>query len=115
MALPSKEAQLNLALEALRKDPKLRLSAAAKIYSVPYTTLYNRRVGRPSRRDIPANSRKLTDLEEHTIVQYISELCARAFPPRLRFVEDMANQLLRERDAPPVGKLWAHNFVKRQP
>ncbi|KAL2125810.1 hypothetical protein VTI74DRAFT_2630 [Chaetomium olivicolor] len=27
----------------------------------------------------------------------------------------MANQLLRERDAPPVGKRWAHNFVKRQP
>ena len=27
----------------------------------------------------------------------------------------MANQLLRVRDAPPVGKLWAYNFVKRQP
>jgi hypothetical protein len=27
----------------------------------------------------------------------------------------MANQLLRIHDAPPVGKLWAHNFVKRQP
>ncbi|EAQ88886.1 hypothetical protein CHGG_05505 [Chaetomium globosum CBS 148.51] len=36
-------------------------------------------------------------------------------PPTLRGVEDMANHLLRERDAPPVGKLWAHNFVKRQP
>jgi hypothetical protein len=30
-------------------------------------------------------------------------------------MEDIANQLLRVRDAPPVGKLWAHNFVKRQP
>jgi RecB family endonuclease NucS len=27
----------------------------------------------------------------------------------------MANQLLRARDAPPVGKRWAHNFVQRQP
>ena len=27
----------------------------------------------------------------------------------------MANWLLRERDAPPVGIRWAHNFVKRQP
>jgi hypothetical protein len=26
----------------------------------------------------------------------------------------MANQLLRVRDAPPVGKLWAHRFVRRQ-
>ena len=63
MALPSKEAQLNLALNALKKDLKLRLSVTAKIYSVSYATLYNRRVGRPSRRDIPANLRKLTDIE----------------------------------------------------
>ena len=39
----------------------------------------------------------------------------RSFPPRLCGVEDMANQLLYVRDAPPVGKLWAYNFVKRQP
>jgi hypothetical protein len=30
-------------------------------------------------------------------------------------VEEMANSLLADRDAPPVGKRWAHNFVKRQP
>jgi len=27
----------------------------------------------------------------------------------------MANRLLRERDAPPVGVRWAYNFIKRQP
>jgi len=26
----------------------------------------------------------------------------------------MANQLLRERNAPPVSIQWAYNFVKRQ-
>jgi hypothetical protein len=57
----------------------------------------------------------LTDLEEEAIVQYILELCARSFPPRLCGVEDMANQLLRARDASDVGKRWAINFVKRQP
>jgi hypothetical protein len=30
-------------------------------------------------------------------------------------VEEMANSLLADRDASPVGKRWAHNFVKRQP
>jgi hypothetical protein len=30
-------------------------------------------------------------------------------------VEEMANSLLADRDALPVGKRWAHNFVKRQP
>jgi hypothetical protein len=48
------------------------------------------------------------------LVQYILELSERAFPPSLRGVEDIANQLLRVRDAPPVGKLWAHNFVQRK-
>jgi hypothetical protein len=44
----------------------------------------------------------------------VIELDARAFLLRLRGVEDIANQLLRLRDTPPVGKLWAYNFVKRQ-
>jgi len=104
MASRSNEAQLILALKALEKDPKLPISKAAEIYTVSYTTLYNQRAGRPARHDIPANSRKLTDLKENTIIQYIVKLYARTFHPRLYYVEDMANQLLRERDAPPVGK-----------
>ena len=103
-----------MALEALKNDKNLSLREAAKIYNVSRTTLTQRRAGKPARRDIPANSRNLTDLEEQTIVQYVIELDTRAFPPRLSGVEDMANQLRRERDAPPVGKRWAHNFVNRQ-
>ena len=91
------------------------MRAEAEIYGVARKTLGRRRAGKPARRDIPANLRKLTDLKELTIVQYILELDARAFPPRLCGVEDMANHLLRTRGAPPVGKLWAHRFVKRQP
>jgi hypothetical protein len=115
MSSASKEARVILALEALQNDKKLSLRAVAKLYNVPVTTLYDRRAGRPARRDTTPNSRRLTDSEEKAIVQYIIDLSARSFPPRLRGVEDMANQLLRVRDAPPVGKLWAHNFVKRQP
>ena len=115
MSSPSNEARVILALEAIQNNPKLSLRAAAKIYNVTINTIRNRRSGRPARHDIPANSRNLTDLEEQTIVQYIIELSARAFPPRLRGVEDMANYLRRERDMPPVGQRWAHNFVKRQP
>ena len=46
------------------------------------------------------------------IVQYILDLDSRGFPRRLIAVEDMANQLLAERDASKVGKRWASNFVK---
>jgi hypothetical protein len=104
MSPPSKEARLILALKALENNENLSLQEAAKIYNVSRTTLTQRRAGKPTRRDIPANSRSLTDLEEQTIVQYIIELYTRAFPPRLYGVEDIANQLLHKRDAPPVGK-----------
>ena len=109
------EARIILALEALKSNTKLSFRAAAKLYNIQRTTLQNRHAGKLARRERPANSRKLTDLEEETIVQYILELDTRSFPPRLAGVEDMANQLLRTRDTHPVGKLWAHNFVKRQP
>ena len=115
MSSDSYEARVNLALQAIQNDNSLSLRAAAKIYRVSRTTLTGRRNGLAARRDISANSRKLTDLEEEAIVQFIIELYTRSFPPRLAGVEDMANQLLRARDQPPVGKLWAHNFVKRQP
>jgi hypothetical protein len=60
-------------------------------------------------------SRNLTSLEEETVTQYILDLDARLHPPRLVGVEEMANRLLAERGAPPVGKRWASNFIKRQP
>jgi hypothetical protein len=37
------DAQLNLALQALKKNPKLSIQATAKIYSVPKTTILRRR------------------------------------------------------------------------
>ena len=104
MPSTSKEARVILALEAIKSNPEIGIRAAAKLYNVPASTLCRRRGGQPARRDIPANSRNLTDLEEKTIVQYVVELYTRAFPPRLCGVEDIANHLLRVRDAPPVGK-----------
>ena len=81
-----------MAVEAIGKNKNLSIRAAARLYNVPEATIRHRRTGRSARRELPANSRKLTDLEERTIVQYILELDARAFPPRLRGVEDMANE-----------------------
>ena len=111
----SDEKDIILAIQAMERDPELSARGAARLYSVDHTTLCRRRRGRLSRRDSVPKSRKLTDLEESTIVQYVLDLDSRAFPPNLARVGDMANQLLRDRDASPVGKRWATNFVKRQP
>ena len=72
--MASNEAKIQLTLEALGKDEKLRVAGAATLYGVSKSTLKRRRAGTTSRRDTPANSRKLTILEENAIIQYILEL-----------------------------------------
>ena len=111
----SNEAHIFLAIEAMQKDPDLSLRAAAKLYDVSQMTLARRQRGLPSRRDVPVNSRKLTNSEESAIVQYILDLDSRAFPPRISDVEEMANRLLADRDAGRVGINWASTFIHRQP
>ena len=99
------ERNIILALQVMQNDPKLSARAAGKIYTVSHEKLSRRRRGMQPRRDIPANSRKLTDLEESALVQHILSLDTKGFPPRLSIVEDMANRLLATRDASRVGKL----------
>jgi hypothetical protein len=115
MSQQNKEAKINLALLAIQQDPKLSFRRAAQIYEVSHEQLSRRTRGILSRRDQPANSRKLTDLEEKTIIGYILDLDSQGFPPRLSGVEDMANRLLELRDGGRVGKNWPNNFVNRQP
>ncbi|KAF6514113.1 hypothetical protein HZS61_006369 [Fusarium oxysporum f. sp. conglutinans] len=110
---PNIEGKILLALQALQNDPKLKLRRAAEIYKVGRMILWRRQKGIQSRSDWVPTSRKLSDLEEQIIVQFILDLDSRGFPPRLRGVEEMANRLLADRNASPVGKRWASNFVRR--
>ena len=68
MPADSYEARVILALEAIKKDDKLSVLTAVKIYKVSHITIRRRRDGRPTRRDTLANSRKLTDSEESAII-----------------------------------------------
>jgi len=68
MPISLNEADIILALRALERDKNLSVRRAAEIYKVCDRTLGYRRASMPSQRDILANSRKLTDLEEKTIV-----------------------------------------------
>jgi hypothetical protein len=104
MSQSSNEARILLALQALQNNPKLSIQRAATIYSVSWSTLRDRKNGTQSRHDSIPNGRKLSDLEEQIIVQFIIDLDSRGFPSRRRFVEEMANSLLADRNALPVGK-----------
>jgi hypothetical protein len=103
MSEPNNEGRILLALKALQNNPKLSARRAAEMYHVHSRTLQRRRRGVQSRRDIVPNSRKLSDLEEETLVQFILKLDSQGFPPRVSFIEAMANCLLSDRNASPVG------------
>jgi hypothetical protein len=69
-----KKAQLLLAFQAIKKDPKFSIWRAANIYTISRLTLATRINGTRARRDIMHPRQKFTKLEENTIVQRIIEL-----------------------------------------
>jgi hypothetical protein len=111
----SKEARLQLGLQATKRDANLSQRRAAATYNVSRNTLKRRRAGTPFQRDCTPKSMKLLKLEEEVIVQHILDLDARGFPARLAAVADMANSLRAKRHMDPVGVNWPSTFVKRQP
>ena len=68
------EAQLILALQALKCDPNLSIRKAASLFSVSASSLSYRKRGRASRRDCLPNLQKLTNLEEQAIIQRVFKL-----------------------------------------
>lgn len=115
MVSTSNEANVILAIQALEKDPKLSVRAAARTYNVSRTTLERRRQNIPSRADTTSKVRRLTIDEEKLLIQYIIDLDSRSQPPRLRDVEVMANRLLELRHDIPVGRNWVTSFIRRHP
>jgi hypothetical protein len=74
MNFVQKEAQLFLAFQAIKKDPKFNIRRAADIYTVFRLIFATRIDGTRARRDIVHPRQKLTELEENTIVQRIIKL-----------------------------------------
>ncbi|OCK76207.1 hypothetical protein K432DRAFT_306885, partial [Lepidopterella palustris CBS 459.81] len=66
-----KEIQLSLAIQAIELDQILSYQRATATYRVPFSTLCDRIHGKPLQRDSTPKRRKLTDLEESIIMQYI--------------------------------------------
>ena len=99
MQSSSKEANLILAVQALEKDSKLSIRAAARIYKVSQTTLQRQRASKPLQRDISANLRKLTDSEEGMLLKCILDLNSQEFQPQLYNIQTIADCLLALYDA----------------
>src|SRR6266567_3867277 len=93
----SKEARIQLAIQALELSQIFSLQPAARAFNVPKSSLQTRRARISSRRDIKPKSIKLTITEEETIEQYILELNSRGFAPPFNAIREIANKLLAER------------------
>ena len=109
----SKEAKIQLAIQAIQQTSNLSIRSAAQLYNVPRVTPARRRAGTQQRRNCAPNTMKLSLREEEVIVKHILDLDPRGFPPRLADVTAMANILLAERQQGTVAKHWANNFVNR--
>jgi helix-turn-helix, Psq domain len=81
MQIQIDEAQINLAMEAVRSSSKMSIRRAAILYEVPRSTLTYRLASRNPRNETKANCHKLTEVEEEVIVRYILDLDTRGFAP----------------------------------
>jgi hypothetical protein len=52
--------------------------------------------------------------QENALVKYILNLNSHGFPPKPRYVREIANPLLAQDGDGKVGKTWASSFVKRR-
>ena len=111
----SREGRLTLTIASYRNNPKQSVRALAAAYDVPKSTLQTRLHGVQPRSEILSTRRKLSPIEEQSLVQWILDLDRRGFPPHVIDVRRMADTLLaaRGQDPPPqpVGKNWMSRFI----
>jgi hypothetical protein len=111
-----KEGRLSLAIASFQSNSSQSLRRLAKLYNIPRTTLQARLQGIQPRHEIVSVNRKLSSVEEQSLVQWILDLDRRGFPPQVIDVRRMADVLLaaRGQNPPPrpTGKKWVSRFVK---
>ncbi|EMD68469.1 hypothetical protein COCSADRAFT_81107, partial [Bipolaris sorokiniana ND90Pr] len=65
----SRESRISLAIASYHNNKKQPIRALAKAYDVPKSTLYTRIHGTQPQSDTPSIRRKLSSIEEHSLVQ----------------------------------------------
>jgi len=82
----SREARIQLAIQALDTGQIYGIQHTARNFNVPFSSLQTRRAGTASQRDTKPKLIKLTVTEEEAIKQYILKLDLRGFAPPLNTV-----------------------------
>lgn len=79
----------SLVIQAYNPGKIKSLNAAARLYGVPYLSLYTLYHGTPSKRESQPATRKLIYTEKEDILQRILDLDAQGFPPRTSVVREI--------------------------
>jgi hypothetical protein len=87
----NQEGRILLALDDIKNSRVTSIRAAAKLYDIPYSTLHARLNHRVSRDNTRANSHKLTELEEDSLIQWIFSMDSRRAAPRRATVRELAD------------------------
>ena len=99
----SNERKIIMALEAFKKNPKLTIRAARKIYEILHTTLMKQHAGKQSQNNIPINSKKLTNLEKKIILDCIIKLVNQGFLLKQKNVQNIINFLCNTQSTFYIG------------
>jgi hypothetical protein len=115
--LVEQEGRILLAIQAIKKQEITSIREASRYFEVPFSSLRNRLNGLTNRSETRANSHKLTEIEEETLLKWILSMDSRGSAPRPSTLREMANMLLASRGSTPVqtvGENWVTKFVKRE-
>ncbi|EED18824.1 conserved hypothetical protein [Talaromyces stipitatus ATCC 10500] len=85
--LDEQEGRILLAISDLQNGRIQRVAQAARIYEIPRTTLQDRLNGIQQRSLVRANSHKLTQYEEESLVKWVLDLDRRGLPPRHSLID----------------------------
>jgi hypothetical protein len=96
--LTHKEGRLLLAQNALNSNQIRSQSNAARVYSVPRTTLQDRMNGTRPKAESNAIKQKLKPDEHEALINWCLDIDKRGFPPQLIHIGEMANSLLAARN-----------------
>jgi hypothetical protein len=113
-----KEGRLRLAISVLQAHKNLRVRRVSALYNTPRSTLQDRLAGALPQAAANTKKRKLSLLEEQSLVRWILDLDRRGFPAQIIDVRRIADVLLQARgqDPPPqpIGKNWVSRWVNSQ-
>lgn len=111
-----REANIQLAIEALRGRSDLGVREAAYMFNIPRTTLRSRLAGSQSRQKANEIYQRLTPAEEAAVVKAVLQMSVWGWPLTIKALEAFAGHYLRTKgDSEPLGGLWYRNFLRRHP